>query len=139
MSAACSFVRVRFRTYDRRRIGAPFQRSARSGVPGWGQAPHASENGIRIVGRHPSGPIRSASKHCDPTCATNGRTVAPLRLRIYVLAIQPLRTPVRNDAEIETAIRSLGSEQGGLVLHDGWVYSKPSRNDYLNRSQQQSA
>jgi putative ABC transport system substrate-binding protein len=60
----------------------------------------------------------------NPDTAPGGGSyfLGPFEAAARPLAVEPVITPVRSDAEIETVITSLGHERGGLVLMtDGFI------------------
>jgi putative ABC transport system substrate-binding protein len=71
-----------------------------------------------------------------PTAPFAKYFLAPFESAARALAVEPIIAPVRNDAEIEAVITSLGREQGGLVVvtdsfmgvHRGAIIRAATRN-----------
>jgi len=82
--------------------------------------------------------VRRAAIMFNPDTAPRGGAyfLSPFEVAARSLAIDPITAPVRDDAEIKTAIVSLGREQAGLVImpdafmvvHQGTVISSTARN-----------
>ena len=68
--------------------------------------------------------IKRAAAMYNPDVAPYAKYfLGPFEAAAQALAVDPIAAPVRNDAEIETAIDALGREQGGLiVLSDGFMH-----------------
>jgi len=68
--------------------------------------------------------VRRAAAMYNPDVAPYAKYfLGPFEAAAPALGVDPIAAPVRNDAEIETAIDALGREQGGLiVLSDGFMH-----------------
>jgi putative ABC transport system substrate-binding protein len=68
--------------------------------------------------------IRRAAAMYNPDTAPYAKYfLGPFEAAAQALTVDPIAAPVRNDAEIETAIDALGREQGGLiVLSDSFMH-----------------
>jgi len=62
--------------------------------------------------------VRRSASMFNPDTAPRGGAyfLSPFEAAARSLAIDPITAPVRDDAEIETAIVSLGRQQAGLVI-----------------------
>lgn len=81
--------------------------------------------------------IRRAAAMYNPDTAPFAKYfLAPFEAAARALVVEPIIAPVRNDAEIEAVITSLGREQGGLVVvtdsfmgvHRGAIIREATRN-----------
>jgi putative ABC transport system substrate-binding protein len=82
--------------------------------------------------------IRRAAAMYNPDTAPYAKYfLGPFESAARALMVEPIVTPVRNDAEIEAVITSLGREQGGLVVvtdsfmgvHRGAIIGAATRNN----------
>jgi putative ABC transport system substrate-binding protein len=90
---------------------------------------------LQLIKEIAPGITRAAAMYY-PDSATSADYLGPFKAAAQALSITPIVAPVRNDAEIEAVIDSLGHEQAGLVIvsdafmggHRGAVIAAATRN-----------
>jgi putative tryptophan/tyrosine transport system substrate-binding protein len=90
---------------------------------------------LQLIKEIAPGIMRAAAMYY-PDSATSADHLGPFKAAAQLLAIEPIATPVRSDAEIEAVIDSLGRDKAGLVIltdafmggHRGAVIAAATRN-----------